>query len=175
MAKMIPAAERIVRARKLIQKARDLPVPEGGMGKSDFSYIAQVKDLLRQAREDVEYTLHRPGAGPGDGGQVLLNGKRLEDVALLRRPAHAGVNAPLGALARVGNPRELGVQPTHPGAGLINTAATGHMTRRHIALETRTKSTWRRDTSRSSTALDMSLSVPRAHVVVQCDPHGGMR
>ena len=55
MPKMIPAAERIVRARKLIQQARDLPVPQGGLGRSDFSYIAQVKDLLRQARNLVKF------------------------------------------------------------------------------------------------------------------------
>jgi hypothetical protein len=55
MAKLIPAAERIIRARNLIQQARDLPVPEGGLGKSDFSYIAQVKDLFRQARDLVKF------------------------------------------------------------------------------------------------------------------------
>jgi len=55
MPKLIPAAERIVRARKLIQQARDLPVPQGGLGKSDFSYIAQVKDLFRQARDVVKF------------------------------------------------------------------------------------------------------------------------
>jgi hypothetical protein len=55
MPKMIPAAERVIRARKLIQDARDLPVPQGGLGKSDFSYIAQVKDLLRQARDLVKF------------------------------------------------------------------------------------------------------------------------
>ena len=55
MPKLIPAAERIVRARKLIQQARDLPVPQGGLGKSDFSYIAQVKDSLRQARDMVKF------------------------------------------------------------------------------------------------------------------------
>ena len=55
MAKLIPAAERILRARKFIQQARDLPVPKGGLGKSDFSYIAQVKDLLRQARDMVKF------------------------------------------------------------------------------------------------------------------------
>jgi len=55
MPKLIPAAERIVRARKLIQQARDLPVPQGGLGKSDFSYIAQVKDLFRQARDMVKF------------------------------------------------------------------------------------------------------------------------
>src|SRR5215212_7598179 len=55
MPKLVPAAERIVRARKLIQQARDLPVPQGGLGKSDFSYIAEVKDLLRQARDLVKF------------------------------------------------------------------------------------------------------------------------
>ncbi|HJS20572.1 MAG TPA: hypothetical protein VJ785_17630 [Anaerolineales bacterium] len=55
MPKMIPAAERILRARKLIQQARDLPIPQGGLGRSDFSYIAQVKDLLRQARDLVKF------------------------------------------------------------------------------------------------------------------------
>lgn len=55
MAKLIPAAERVTRARKLIQQARDLPVPQAGLGKSDFSYIAQVKDLLRQARDMVKF------------------------------------------------------------------------------------------------------------------------
>lgn len=55
MAKLIPAAERVTRARNLIQQARDLPVPQTGLGKSDFSYIAQVKDLLRQARDMVKF------------------------------------------------------------------------------------------------------------------------
>jgi hypothetical protein len=55
MPKLIPASERIIRARKLIQDARDLPVPSTGLGKSDFSYIAQVKDLLRQARDLVKF------------------------------------------------------------------------------------------------------------------------
>jgi len=54
MAKMIPAAERIIRARSLIQKARDLPVP-AELGKNDLSYIAGVKDLLRQARDLVKF------------------------------------------------------------------------------------------------------------------------
>jgi hypothetical protein len=55
MAKLIPATERIIRARKLIQQARNLPVPTTGLGKSDFSYIASVKDLLRQARDMVKF------------------------------------------------------------------------------------------------------------------------
>jgi 2-keto-3-deoxy-L-rhamnonate aldolase RhmA len=55
MPKLIPAVERVERARKLIQQARDLPVPTTGLGKSDFSYIANVKDLLRQARDLVKF------------------------------------------------------------------------------------------------------------------------
>ncbi len=55
MSKLIPTAERVIRARKFIQEARDLPVPQTGLGKSDFSYIAQVKDLLRQARDMVKF------------------------------------------------------------------------------------------------------------------------
>jgi hypothetical protein len=60
MAKLIPAEERILRARKLIQKARDFPVPEG-LGKNDLSYIAGVKDLLRQARDLVKFIPMRAG------------------------------------------------------------------------------------------------------------------
>lgn len=55
MPKLIPAADRILRARTLIRQARDLPVPSTGLGKSDFSYIANVKDLLRQARDMVKF------------------------------------------------------------------------------------------------------------------------
>jgi hypothetical protein len=55
MPKLIPAAERVIRARNLIQQARELPVPQTGLGKSDFSYIAQIKDLFRQARDLVKF------------------------------------------------------------------------------------------------------------------------
>ena len=55
MAKLIPAAERILRARALIQQARDYPVPTDEGGKYNFSYIAHVKDLLQQARDLVKF------------------------------------------------------------------------------------------------------------------------
>lgn len=61
MAKLILAAERLVRARKLIQQARDIPVPET-MGRRDFSYIANVKDLFRQARDMVKFISMTPSA-----------------------------------------------------------------------------------------------------------------
>jgi len=60
MAKLIPAAERIIRARALIQQARDLPVPAGGRG--DFSYLAHVKDLLRQSRDLIKFIPMQPSA-----------------------------------------------------------------------------------------------------------------
>lgn len=60
MAKLIPAEERLVRARKLIEKARKLPVPEG-LGKRDLAYIAGVKDLLRQAKDMVKFIPMRAG------------------------------------------------------------------------------------------------------------------
>lgn len=63
MSKFIPAAERIVRARALIQKARNLPVPPD-LGRSDLTYIAQVKDLLQQARDMVKFISYQPSASP---------------------------------------------------------------------------------------------------------------
>lgn len=54
MAKMIPASERILRARQLIQQAREYPA-SAELGKNDLSYIANVKDLLRQARDLVKF------------------------------------------------------------------------------------------------------------------------
>ena len=61
MAKLIPAAERIIRARKLLQQARALPVPTEGLGKSDFSYIANVRDLLRQAKDLIKFIQQTAG------------------------------------------------------------------------------------------------------------------
>lgn len=63
MSRLIPAAERIKRARTLIQKARDLPVPAEG-GRYNFTYIAEVKDLLRQARDLIKFIPNTPTATP---------------------------------------------------------------------------------------------------------------
>lgn len=61
MPKLIPAAERILRARALIQKAREYPVPADG-GKYNLAYIAQVKDYLQQARDLVKFIPMTPTA-----------------------------------------------------------------------------------------------------------------
>jgi hypothetical protein len=59
MSRFIPAAERIVQARALIQKARDLPLPAGS-GRFDFSYVAQVKVILQQARDLIKFISYAP-------------------------------------------------------------------------------------------------------------------
>jgi hypothetical protein len=61
MPRLIPAAERVARASALIQEARDLPVPADG-GRADFSYIAKVKDLLRQAIDLIKFIPKSPSA-----------------------------------------------------------------------------------------------------------------
>jgi hypothetical protein len=60
MSRLIPAAERIIRARIVIQKARDLPVPPEG--KYEFSYIAAVKAVLQEARDLVKFIPYSPTA-----------------------------------------------------------------------------------------------------------------
>jgi len=63
MSRMILAAERVRRARLLIQQARDLPVPAASeAGKYNFSYVAQVKAFLQDARDLVKYISKTPSA-----------------------------------------------------------------------------------------------------------------
>jgi hypothetical protein len=61
MSRLIPAVERLRRAGLLIQKARNVPVPVEG-GKYNFSYIAQVKALLQDARDLVKFIPKTPSA-----------------------------------------------------------------------------------------------------------------
>ena len=61
MSRINTIAERIKHARELIQQARNLPVPAES-GKYDFSYIANVKDLLRQSRDLVKFIPNNPSA-----------------------------------------------------------------------------------------------------------------
>ena len=68
MSRLIPAAERLRRARLMIQQARNLPVP--AEGKYDFSYIARVKALLQDARDLVKFIPKSPSATPERKEQV---------------------------------------------------------------------------------------------------------
>ncbi len=61
MSRLIPSAERIKKARVLIQKARDLEVPPEA-GRYDIAYIGQVKTLLRQARDLIKFISYTPTA-----------------------------------------------------------------------------------------------------------------
>jgi hypothetical protein len=63
MAKLITTAERIAKAEKLIQQARTLPRIET-QGWLDLSYVAGVKDLLRQARDLVKFIPDTSGVDP---------------------------------------------------------------------------------------------------------------
>ena len=63
MSRLITASERIIRARALIQNARDLPLSDS-TGIGDFSYIAQVKDLMQQARDLIKFISYSPSASP---------------------------------------------------------------------------------------------------------------
>jgi hypothetical protein len=86
MPKLIPAAERIIRARALLQKAREVPIPIDG-GSYDFSYVAQVKDLLRQARDMIKFIPQSAGASAeikSDANQVFAEIEQA-DRELLRR------------------------------------------------------------------------------------------
>ncbi|MEA5078191.1 MAG: hypothetical protein VB013_06435 [Anaerolineaceae bacterium] len=60
MSRLITAAERLEKARQLMQTARDLPIPEG-MGWADFSYAAEIKDLMRQGRELIKFIPYTSG------------------------------------------------------------------------------------------------------------------
>jgi len=63
MSKVIPTAERIKKARALIEKARSLPQPiEHGW--TDLSYTANVKDILRQARDLIKFVSFMPNVPP---------------------------------------------------------------------------------------------------------------
>jgi len=78
MARLITAAERIKRARALIQEAREYPVPARG-GKYDLSYMAQVRGLLRQAKDLVKFIPSTVGAAP----EVKAEAKKIIEEAEL--------------------------------------------------------------------------------------------
>ncbi len=59
MAKPMPPEKRVSKARELIKKAREIPVPNS-VGWEHFSYTAQVKDTLKQAFELVKLINHSP-------------------------------------------------------------------------------------------------------------------
>ena len=71
MARLMTAAERIERARELIQEAREYPVPSRG-GKYDLAYMAHVKGLLSEAKDLIKFIPKRAGATPEIKREVMM-------------------------------------------------------------------------------------------------------
>jgi hypothetical protein len=78
MPRLIPAAERITRARKLIEKARVLTAPDDPG--EYFSYVAQARDLLQQARDLIKFISYTPSASPEMKVEVAEMIKEAEQV-----------------------------------------------------------------------------------------------
>ena len=54
MSKVIPTEERLAKARKLLEQARNIPQPEVH-GWDDLEYAAKVKETLRQANDLIKF------------------------------------------------------------------------------------------------------------------------
>lgn len=63
MAKALTPEQRIKKAQKFIQEAKEIPHP-ASLGWEHFSYTAQVKDTLKKAFELVKLIQHSPSADP---------------------------------------------------------------------------------------------------------------
>jgi hypothetical protein len=81
MSRMIPAAKRIELARGLIEKARQVAAPPE-MGRNDLSYIAEVKDVMRQARDMIKFISYTPTASAEMKAEVA---KVFEEIAQAER------------------------------------------------------------------------------------------
>lgn len=81
MPRLIPAEKRILRAKALIQKAKELPVP-AEMGSANFAYVAEGKDLIRQARDMVKLIPYSPSATPDMKAEVA---KIIEEAARVEK------------------------------------------------------------------------------------------
>ena len=80
MPRVIPAAERIIKARALIQKAREVPVP-ADTGRYDLSYVAQVKGLIRDAKDLVKFITYQVGASAdlkAEAAQLMKEAEQAE-------------------------------------------------------------------------------------------------
>ena len=74
MSKLIPATERVARARALIRKAHEIPAPSE-LGRNDLTYIAVVKDIFRQARDLVKFIPQTAGVS----AEMKLEVKKIYD------------------------------------------------------------------------------------------------
>lgn len=84
---MKPAKERMALARRLIEQARSFSAPvEGAL--PDLAYVAGVKDLLRQARDQVKFIGYTAGASAEtkqEAAEILAEADRVEKELLHRK------------------------------------------------------------------------------------------
>ncbi len=92
MSKFIPAAERIEKAHRLLEKARNIPRPETAMF-VDFTYAAKVKEVLAQANDLIKFIRYTPAASEDVKRQVaeiVAEMEQLEkDLLKAKRPEGA--------------------------------------------------------------------------------------
>ncbi len=91
MAKLMTPLERIDKAKACILAARELPEPDSA-GWERLSYIAQVKDKLREAFELVKLIQFSPSASlevKSVAKAVISEAKATEDEILKRRKPDA--------------------------------------------------------------------------------------
>ncbi len=88
MAKPIPTEERLLRARALIQKAREI-TPPGEAGWDWLSYTAQVKDTMRQARDLLKFLPMTAGVSASQKTEVQVIMQEIVDAekAILHKNA----------------------------------------------------------------------------------------
>ena len=87
MAKLMTPGERIDKAKACIQAARELPEPDSG-GWERLSYVAMVKEKLREAFELVKLIQFSPSASPdvkSAAKAVIAEAKTAEEEILKRR------------------------------------------------------------------------------------------
>jgi len=86
MSRLITSEQRIVKARKLIQQAREIPLPDD-MGWANFTYVAQVRDTLRKAYEMIKFIPKMPGASQEHKAEALtiMDEVKQAEVEILQR------------------------------------------------------------------------------------------
>lgn len=87
MAKLMTPVERIEKAKACIKDAREIPEP-AEIGWDRLSYVAQVKDKLREAFELVKLIQFSPSASnevKAAAKAVIAEAKTAEDEILKRR------------------------------------------------------------------------------------------
>jgi hypothetical protein len=57
--KTLTTQQRMEKARLLIRKSRELPIPPA-LGYRDLAFVAQIKDILRQARDLIKFIQYSP-------------------------------------------------------------------------------------------------------------------